>query len=32
MDNWIIVTGVTIFALSYLFFVYKLFENKNNDK
>jgi len=30
MDNWMIVLGITIFALSYLFFVYKFFENKHD--
>jgi len=30
MDNWMIVIGITIFALSYLFFVYKFFENKHD--
>jgi len=32
MNNWIIVSGLIVFTLGYLVFVYKHFENKNNDK
>ena len=30
MDNWMIVVGLVVFSLSYLFFVYKFFENKHD--
>ena len=31
MNNWMIILGVIVFATSYLFFVYKFFEDKHDE-